>query len=269
MKLAFQIGNTFNEIKSLNLRQHYKVQQEIRINPKPQIDIIKMLSGCEDKDIYRLDLDQFTELWLAFEDYYITQLQTDKDPEKVITLGDKEYALLDLQKMTVGEFADLDVIATGPNAEQKIHEVLAVLYRPIREKTEWGYIVEEYDGNSAKRRAEEFLDLDLGIAMRGLNFFLGSGQAFLNSTLSSLRQMKETEKNLWLRETYDLILTQLLEAGSAHWLSSQEKMFSTWLGLNSSVFTQPLTGWPGSKTKESEKKEPFKIFKNYNLVTWQ
>jgi hypothetical protein len=269
MKLAFQIGNSFNEIKQLTLGQHYKVQQEIRINPKPQIDIIKMLSGCSDNDIYKLNLDQFTDLWIAFEDYYIKQIQTNKEPEKIITLGDKEYALLDLQQIKVGEFADLDVIATGENSEQKIHEILAILYRPIREKTEFGFIVEDYDGQACKKRSSEFLDLDLGIAMRGLNFFLGSGQAFLNSTLSSLKEMKEKEKNLWLRETYDLILTQLLEAGSAHWLSSQEKMYWNWRGLSNSVFTQPLTGWPGSKIKEKQKKEPFKIFKNYNLVSWQ
>lgn len=269
MKLSFQIGKSLNEINKLTLGQHYDVQHEIRVNPKPQIKIIQMLSGCSEDDIYRLDIDQFTELWLAFEDYYISQLSTKEAAEKVITLKDQEYALLDLQQMKVGEFADLDIITAGANSENRIHEILAILYRPLKEKTEFGYLIEDYHGPSASKRANDFKDLDLGTAMKALNFFLGTGMESLNSTLSYLRQMKEKEKNPWIRETYDLILTQLLEAGGTHWQYFQEKMYWKWKGPKSWVFTPPLTGWPGSRTKESGKKEPFKIFKNYNLVTWQ
>lgn len=269
MKLQFQIGEKIYDIKDLTLRNHYQIQNELKLNPKPQVQIISMLSGCPKEELYDLDLDQFVELWIGFEQYYENLVITQAQPPKEVNLGDKQFALLDLQKIRVGEFADLDILISGPEAENRIHEMLAVIYRPVIEKTEFGYVLETYDGPSSKKRAEQFQDLDLNTAMKGVNFFLGIGKDYLSSTLNSLKEMAKEETDPWIKGAIEMTLKQMPEDGLISLLFSPGAMFWNWTERLNSVSTLLSTGWDTSRTKRSDKKESFKVYKNYELVTWQ
>lgn len=269
MKLSFKIGKNVYEITSLTLSQHYEVQQQIKINPRPQLDILSLLSGCPVEEIQKLDINQFAELWYAFQEYYISSVKTTEDPVKSITIDGQEYGLIDMSALSIGEFADLDVIVTGDNSDKRIHEVLSTLYRPIISKNEDKVTIEEYDGAVCKKRSTKFLEVDINFALRALNFFLGIGQESLSNTLSSLKEMMTEETNPWIKEIYDLILMQLQGIGSGPLPSYQERMYLNWREQSGLESIQPLTGWPTLKTNKKNRKESFKVYKNYELVKWQ
>lgn len=126
-----------------------------------------------------------------------------------------------IHKMTGGEYIDLETrLEKGVSS---LHEVLAILYRPIKEhkfdgfewkiKSNLKYIVgkaenlfkyyklEEYDVEKRNWREEQFKDLPIGLALGAYNFFLFVGVRYLNSLETSFPKIynsmtKEEKKKL-------------------------------------------------------------------------
>ena len=95
--------------------------------------------------------------------------------KKIIKIDGVEYGFHpDLDSITLGEYADLEhYIKLG--IEKHLPEIMAVLYRPIKEKKNDIYIIDAYDGN-IQIRAEEMKKMSAEQVQSALRFFFVLGK---------------------------------------------------------------------------------------------
>lgn len=94
--------------------------------------------------------------------------------------------------LTYAEFADMDTISTKPANEllDLLHILAAIMYRPIEyEISEHNFLIEEYDLEKMKKRAEIFKEkLDIKILLGAQFFFIKFAKKFsLYSQASSIQ----------------------------------------------------------------------------------
>jgi hypothetical protein len=146
--------------------------------------------------------------------------------------------------MTIGEFADLDVIVSDPSADSKLHEILAVLYRPIVARKWRKNIVEKYDYDGFKHRTELFLDLPISMSKAISGFFLTFAVASLKTTEIYLKSTKKVQREM-VKEA-----RVMLRGGgtslSSDWLT---KILSKYQGLQNLELEKHLTSLPTEKNK--------------------
>ena len=85
-------------------------------------------------------------------------------------LEGKEYAFHpQLEDMTLGEWADIETFIKE-GLENNLHNIMAVLFRPVIERENEAYIIQAYDGNIAVR-AEKFKKMSAEQVKAALVFF--------------------------------------------------------------------------------------------------
>ena len=114
--------------------------------------------------------------------------------KKIIKIDDVEYGFHpDLDSITLGEYADLEhYIKLG--LEKHLPQIMAVLYRPIKEKKNDIYIIGAYDGN-IQIRAEEMKKMSAEQVQSALRFFFVFvnvlSKTLQSSLITKLKEMKE------------------------------------------------------------------------------
>ena len=95
--------------------------------------------------------------------------------KRIIEIDGIEYGFHpDLSEITLGEFADIETFIKN-DIEKHLPELMAVLYRPIKEKKNDVYIIEAYDGNISIR-AEEIKKMSAEQVQSALRFFFALGK---------------------------------------------------------------------------------------------
>ena len=102
----------------------------------------------------------------------IAELQQKQDTnlKKIIEIEGVEYGFHpDLDSISLGEYADIETFIKN-GIEKHLPELMAVLYRPIKEKKNDIYIIDAYDGN-IRLRAEEMKKMSAEQVQSALVFF--------------------------------------------------------------------------------------------------
>jgi len=103
----------------------------------------------------------------------------------------------DLDKMTLGEYVDLDnTLGDWDN----MHKAMAVLYRPIDDTHKDKYIIKQYDADIDK---EKYKQMPLDIVMGSIVFFYNLKNELLKTILKSLNQ--EVIKTLTIQQRETLL----------------------------------------------------------------
>ena len=154
--------------------------------------------------------------------------------------------------MTIGEFADLEILFAADDFPNRLHEAAAILYRPILKQSGNNITIEDYDTEKCKERAELFLDLPI-LAIRSANsFFLRYAHSSLNNIAESLSKMPEMQKiSQKDREALQNILLQ--ESGGISSIPFLEKTLSDFQKLRHLDYEVALTGLLGKQTKPKSK----------------
>jgi len=125
----------------------------------------------------------------------ISELQQKQDTKlkKIIEIDGIEYGFHpDLDSITLGEYADLETFIKG-GIEKNLPEVMAVLYRPIKEKKNDIYIIDAYDGD-IRLRTEEMKKMSAQQVQSALVFFYTLGKELSEILpLYLMEQLKETK----------------------------------------------------------------------------
>ena len=233
--IEFTLNKETYKIGDITIGQFYKIQHLLALqSPDAQLEIISTLSGAPIKELKKLENFQFLQLFAEVAEGPLNA-QSDEKLYKHIGLNGKAYGLIDFSKITIGEFADMDVLKSDPKKEQKLHVMMAVLYRPatvINETFNW-ITIEDYNYDSVEQRAEEFLDLPLKHVYSALNFFLQIPKYLFATIENSLMlemetmlkdpKMKEEEREIV--KTANLIILESLEDGMKHSTLSQEMIY--------------------------------------------
>tara|TARA_R110000744_G_scaffold351162_1_gene456947 strand:- start:58 stop:699 length:642 start_codon:yes stop_codon:yes gene_type:complete len=113
----------------------------------------------------------------------IAELQGEQDTvlKKVFEIDGVEYGMHpNLDSLTLGEYADIETFIKN-GIESSLPELMAVLFRPIKEKNGLAYTIAAYDGEIAIR-AEEMKKMSAEQVQSALVFFYH----FVNSLLMTL-----------------------------------------------------------------------------------
>jgi len=123
----------------------------------------------------------------------IAELQQKQDTnlKKIIEIEGVEYGFHpDLDSITLGEYADIETFIKN-GVEKHLPELMAVLYRPIKEKKNDIYIVDAYDGN-IRLRTEEMKKMSAQQVQSALVFFYTLGKELSEILpLYLMEQLKE------------------------------------------------------------------------------
>lgn len=253
MKIEFEINKNKYKIFGLTVGDLYYIQDESFLNPQASISITSYLSGCLEEELKTLPLEDFDILWENVQQFIKESSMTNGQVTKQIKQDGIVYQLIDPDAMTIGEFADLDIIVSSPGAEKRIHEVTAILYRPLKNGE-----VEPYDSVSAKARAEAFKLLPLQEANKATAFFLSFGLRYLNNTADYLKSLIKEEKTQEQKETLQTTLRLLQEAGTKLLSFLQTKESLTSMPSPNLVSECPSIGLRISRTKSGNKNSNYK-----------
>lgn len=262
MKATFKIGAKTYDFKDLTLRKYYDIKKILDSPDKDkEFSIVSCMTDCPMEDLRRLTFADWLLLWTEAE-HKLTSLQGDAGAIRpIVEFNGVKYGLPKIEELTVGEFADLDIILSSGNAEAKMAEIAAVLYRPILSQKGDRITLQPYDTDGFADRVEKFQDFPLSAIKSANSFFLQSAELSLKNTADSLLKTKET--NLISPADLDNLksLLQPVPGGepSTYWLG---KILSDFKQLRSSQYAQHLTGWRGKRTRFAGKIWPFKNKQN-------
>ena len=125
----------------------------------------------------------------------VGELQANQDTslKRLIEINGIEYGFHpDLSEITLGEYADIEqFIKSG--IDKQLPELMAVLYRPIKEKKNDIYIVEPYNGD-IRLRSEEMKQMSAEQVQSALVFFYTLGKVLSEILpLYLMERLKETK----------------------------------------------------------------------------
>ena len=102
----------------------------------------------------------------------VAELQSEQDTvlKKVFKIGEVEYGMHpNLDDFTLGEYADIETFIKN-GIEKNLPELMAVLFRPVKEKNGEAYTISAYDGEITIR-AEEMKKMSAEQVQSALVFF--------------------------------------------------------------------------------------------------
>jgi|TARA_R100000084_G_scaffold100024_1_gene54601 hypothetical protein len=107
--------------------------------------------------------------------------QNNQELQKKIEYKGKRYGFHpNLSKLTVGEFADLEMYCNGGYFEN-LNGIIGILYRPIVEEGGDFYTIEDYD---AVVLPNYWDDLKMDVVLGATNFFLSIGESLTNGLVN-------------------------------------------------------------------------------------
>lgn len=137
---------------------------------------------------------------------------------RTFTFKGVEYGFIpNLDDMTLGEYVDLDETYGDWDS---MHKAMAVLYRPITNKSRGRYLIEDYEGT---KNAESFKKLPLSIVFGTTVFFYSLSNELLKTTLSYLK--KELPESLTSQER--LSLEESMDSINQYMVSLKETFYGS------------------------------------------
>jgi hypothetical protein len=195
--IDFRIEDRKYTIPVITISNYYKIKTHLILDDmEGKYQILHDLTGCPIEDLIRVPYNELKELFALLEVMLEKSLVKDNGVVNKISFKGVNYGLVDFDKITLGEFVDLDIIVNDPNADNRLHEVLAILYRPITKQRLFSFDVSEYETDEYKERCQLFLDLPLKYAKSATAFFLSLELASLGATEIFLTQTPKQNKKM-------------------------------------------------------------------------
>ena len=262
-KPSFKINGTSYEFKEVTLKDYYTIK-EVLGNPDAkaaEFKIAEIITGCPVDQLRKLKYPDWLIVWEEIANQITTMSSATESIVPIVEFKGKKYGLPKIEDLTVGEFADLDIIMSSNNAETKMAEIAAVLYRPIIKQRGNTLTLEDYSSEGFKDRLEAFEEFPLS-AIRSANaFFLQSANSLLKNTADSLlkKEMKRGMPPEVLDKLQNLMQQDL---GGEYSISLQEKILLNLKEQPSSRFARHSTGLAGRRTKFVNTIWPFRRKQN-------
>jgi hypothetical protein len=243
--IQFKTGKNKWKIGVIRIKDYYAISAAMRMkHDEISFSLVSMLSGCPVEDLKSLAPTQWLEIWTELEVYIERDLTRGIEARTKITHDGVEYGLVNFDDMSIGEFADIDVILADPNMDGRLHEILAILYRPVISSNLFRYKIAPYDAEGYRDRCKLFLDLPVKHAKAVMGFFLSFAIAYSGLTTHYLALPRKEKKIL------EKTMTQaFMGRGTKHSFISLMKTLWISAELPNSVLEKHLTSLFGEETR--------------------
>jgi hypothetical protein len=192
----------------------FQLITDVKDNIDLVINTVSIMTGHSVEEIRQWNINDLVTVYKA-----LVEVQLDTKPEfyPILEVEGQLYGFQPVSKMAVGEHMDLERLAK--DTQKNLSEILAILYRPIKEhklkslefkiksniKALVGgsehlfpyYTVESYDANQRKIDSIKMNDFPASVALGAMSFFLlSAGTSLRNSQMSSHQDQKLKMKQL-------------------------------------------------------------------------
>jgi hypothetical protein len=186
MKLELNIPTHLGEIKLAQYQRFLKIAESNEDSEFLHQKMVQYFCGVDLKDIANIKHKDVKEITAS-----IAKMFGIKHPFiPRFKMGGVEFGFIpNLDEMTQGEYMDLDTYITD---WQEMHKAMAVLFRPIKNKVQDKYSIEDYNGSITYADVMRHAPLD--VVLGAVVFFYHLGNELLRSTLTYLEenpQMKD------------------------------------------------------------------------------
>jgi hypothetical protein len=251
-KISFVIKDVEYTIGTVTVEQYYKIFPFIEVDDlQAHFNIVSELANCDVKLLKTLDSKNWHLLWASVVGMLNSYFQQDinKIVQEITHMGVK-YGLVNMNDMTIGEFSDLDIIANSENVSSRYHEMLAILYRPIRKKNMFTKEIVPYEEINFAEQCEIMKSLPLYHVKSIVSFFLLSANQSFENTVNYLLNLTQ-EMNLSIPEKTAMksMVLGLRETGGSLLTPLQMKNPQDFIKLPSLESEKVSTGLRGNKTK--------------------
>lgn len=197
MKVEISIPSSLNEI-TLEQYQRFMALDKESSDEFVSRKMLDIFCGVKDVlSVRKTDVDKVVKT--------ITEAFKQKTPlVKTFELEGIKFGFQpDLENITFGEYIDLDNLLEWPT----MHRAMAVLFRPIKNKTGDLYTIEDYE--SSTKNSETLKKMPVSIAIGALVFFWTLSNELTRDFLRSLKKEKEA------KNTQDALSSQVSMDGLA------------------------------------------------------
>ena len=184
--IEIEIEDKIVEVKpQLTIQQYQRLKSNEEKYQNSSVETLSLYTDIPVNQLKDLPVEQ-----VNFVQEYITSQITNNSMKdelhNIFTHNGVEYGLEnDWTKLAWGGWVDLEVFASE-NVEHNIHYIMAVLYRPIKEKKKGKYILQPYKADEIEDRANEFLTLPVNYWFGASVFFFITGNLYISNLESSL-----------------------------------------------------------------------------------
>jgi len=257
----FVINKVEYGFEDITLRKYLVLQELLRMEtPDAQFQVAELVTGAPKELLKQLKYQEWLLVWLNTEKTISAMHEGTEKISPIIEFQGIEYGLPSIEDMSAGEFIDLDIIFQSTNAEKRLNEIAAIVYRPIMGKKGNHLILEAYDSKDSAIRAELFMDLPVKWIKSANSFFSQSADSLLKNTLGSLELTSLwTEISPEDQEKLQSLLQQDLGGSSS--TKFLEKILSSLIQSQDSPSDTSSTGWLGKKMKSVKQ-----IWKRKNYI---
>jgi len=181
MKVEVYIPDTLSEITLDKYQRYLKIQEDNTDENFLAIKMIEIFCGLRGDTIMAMKAKSIKDITLI-----LTQMFNEK-PQlvKEFKLNGKTYGFIPkLEDMSFGEYIDLD---TYIGDMDNIHRAMNVLYRPIKQKYQDKYLIEDYTGDDP----EKMKQMPMDAVLSSILFFYYLGMDLSQTMMNSLEDNKE------------------------------------------------------------------------------
>ena len=182
MKVEVYIPDTLSEITLGQYQKYLKIQENNEDENFLAIKMIEIFCGLRGDTIMAMKANSIKDITLILTEMFNEKPQLVKE----FKMGGRNYGFVPkLEDMTFGEYIDLDTYIGDMN---NIHRAMNVLYRPMKQKYQDRYLVEDYTGKDP----EKMLNMPMDAVLSSILFFYNLGMDLSKAMLNSLEEDKET-----------------------------------------------------------------------------
>ena len=181
MKVEVYIPDTLSEITLGQYQKYLKIQSENEDENFLAIKMIEIFCGLRGDTIMAMKANSIKDVTMILTDMFNEKPQLVKE----FKLNGRTYGFIPkLEDMSFGEYIDLD---TYIGDMENIHRAMNVLYRPIKQKYQDKYLIEDYTGNDP----DIMKSMPMDAVLSSILFFYNLGMDLSKAMLNSLEEDKE------------------------------------------------------------------------------
>ena len=181
MKVEVYIPDTLSEITLGQYQKYLKIQSENEDENFLAIKMIEIFCGLRGDTIMAMKANSIKDVTMILTDMFNEKPQLVKE----FKLNGRTYGFIPkLEDMSFGEYIDLD---TYIGDMENIHRAMNVLYRPIKQKYQERYLIEDYTGDDP----EVMKSMPMDAVLSSILFFYNLGMDLSQAMLNSLEEDKE------------------------------------------------------------------------------
>lgn len=188
MSFTIKFPTNYNEITLEQYRKISALQETEKTDIHKVMGTIRILTGMTENQLLSIGSKDIERIQKVLA--WLNTPPQDLELQTTFTLDGVEYGVIpDIDNISVGEFADLETMCQDAN--ENLHEIMAIMYRPITRRVGSWYEVEAYKPTAQK--AEAMLQAPFGVAVSLMVFFSSIENELVRNTLQFLAEERQAE----------------------------------------------------------------------------